>query len=176
MRKATFEEYTKAKQEIMNGGACKECASTDKYGREYKVICCENGGIFWEFTENDVTEFWSTKHSDSRKYEVERELAKNAGTNMAEKDYQRLASMYDTKHMTDEEARLFIGEELGFDPLRVKIIHEVKDYYKDGPYLKEWRSYNRDPQYNATDWNYLRFDVCGHQYEYEDGTLRFYNS
>jgi len=107
---------------------------------------------------------------------VERELARNAGTNVEEKDYQKLANMCDTKHMTDDEARLFIGEELGFDPLKVKIVHEVEDFYKDGCYLKKWHTYRRDPQYNATDWNYFRFDVCGWQYEYENGTLRFYNS
>lgn len=107
---------------------------------------------------------------------IERELAQNAGTNMQEQDYQRLAKFGDTKHMTDDKAKLFIGQELGFDPLKVRIIHEVEDYYKDGDLLVKWHTYKRDPQYNATDWNYFRFDVCGWQYEYVDGTLRFYNS
>lgn len=107
--------------------------------------------------------------------EKARELARNAGTTMTEKDYQKLAGMCDTKHMTDAEARLFIGEELGFNPLQVKIIHEVEDFYIDGYYLKKWHTYRRDPQYNATNWNYFRFDVCARMYEYENGSLRFYN-
>ena len=109
MKKATFQEYTEAKKEIMSGGECKEYASTDEYGRNHKTICCENGEAFWEVTENDVTEFWSTKHPDSRKYEAERELATNVGTNMEEVDYKELAGTCDTKRMTDDEARLFIG-------------------------------------------------------------------
>ena len=95
---------------------------------------------------------------------------------MEEVDYKELAGTCDTKRMTDDEARLFIGEELGFDPLKVKIIHEVEDYYKEGNCLKKWHTYRRDPQYNATDWNYFRIDVCDWQYEYEIGTLRFYNN
>ena len=177
MQRATFEEYTEAKKEIMNGGgACAERRATDECGRKCKVIFCENAGFFCEVTEDNVTKFWSTKHPDVRQYVEERELAQNAGTSVKEEDYQELARMYDTKHMTDEEASLFIGQELGFDPLKVKIIHDVEDYYKDGSYLKAWHIYHRDPQYNATDWNYFRFDVCGYQYEYTNGTLRFYNS
>ncbi len=176
MKKATFGEYTEAKGIIMRGGECEEYVHTDEYGRVHKTICCKDGGTFWEVTENDVTEFWSTKYPDSRKYEIEKEIARNAGTNMMERDYQKLAEMSDTKHMTDDEARLFIGEELGFNPLKVKIIHEVEDFYvENGRYLKKWHTYRRDPQYNATDWNYFRFDVCGWRYEYENGTLRFYN-
>lgn len=160
----------------MSGGECKEYEETDQYGRYHKTICCIDGGTFWEVTENGTTEFWSTKYPESRKYEEERELARNVGTNVDEKEYRRLAGMIDTKHMTDDAARLFIGEELGFDPLKVKIIHEVADYYKDGHYLKKWHTYHRDPQYNASDWNYFRFDVCGWQYEFCNGTLRFYNN
>lgn len=109
MKKATFQEYTEAKKEIMSGGECKEYASTDEYGRNHKTICCENGEAFWEVTENDVTEFWSTKHPDSRKYEAERELATNVGTNMEEVDYKELAGTCDTKRMT----YLLSGREVG---------------------------------------------------------------
>lgn len=102
--------------------------------------------------------------------------AAGIGTNMEESDYRELAAFSDTKHMPDAEARIYIGEMLGFDPLRVKIVHEVKDYFRDGSRLRPWNTYNRDPQYNATDWNYFRFDVCGWQYEYVNGNLLFYES
>ncbi len=106
----------------------------------------------------------------------ERVLARNTGTSMTEEDYQKLTNMCDTHHMTDEEAKLFINRELGFEVNKIVIVHTVDDYYLDGCYLKKWHTYERNPQYNATDWNYFRFDVCGWQYEYENGTLRLYYS
>lgn len=104
------------------------------------------------------------------------ELAKGVGTHMEESDYRKLAEMCDTKHMSEAEARLFIGANLGFDPLRVKIVHVVNDYYRDGSSLRARNAYFRDSQYNASDWNYFRFDVCGWQYEYVNGDLVFYES
>ncbi len=69
MKKATFSEYQEAKAEVMKGGECREYTDTDEYGRVHKTICCEDGNNFYELTANGVTEFWSTKHSESRKYE-----------------------------------------------------------------------------------------------------------
>lgn len=69
MKKATFTEYQEAKAEVMRGGECREYTDTDEYGRIHKTICCEDGNNFYELTANGVTEFWSTKHSESRKYE-----------------------------------------------------------------------------------------------------------
>lgn len=69
MKKATFSEYQEAKAEVMKGGECREYTDTDEYGRAHKTICCEDGNNFYELTANGVTEFWSTKHSESRKYE-----------------------------------------------------------------------------------------------------------
>lgn len=78
MKKATFSEYQEAKAEVMKGGECKEYADTDEYGRVHKTICCEDGNNFYEVTENGVTEFWSTKHSESRKYEEPQAEAREA--------------------------------------------------------------------------------------------------
>ncbi len=69
MKKATFSEYQEAKAEVIKGGECREYTDTDEYGRVHKTICCEDGNNFYELTANGVTEFWSTKHSESRKYE-----------------------------------------------------------------------------------------------------------
>lgn len=105
-----------------------------------------------------------------------RELAKGVGTHMDEKDYLDLAGFSETRGMSDAEAALFIGRELGFDPLRVKIVREVHDYYKDGGLLRIWHTYRRDPLYCSSDWNYARFDVRGWQYELVNGDLCFYES
>lgn len=80
MKKATFSEYQEAKAEVMKGGECREYADTDEYGRLHKTICCEDGNNFYEVTENGVTEFWSTKHSESRKYEEHQAKAQEEAT------------------------------------------------------------------------------------------------
>ena len=35
-------------------------------------------------------------------------------------------------------------------------------------------TYEREPLYESTDWNYVRFDVCGMAYEYVNGQLMMY--
>lgn len=35
-------------------------------------------------------------------------------------------------------------------------------------------TYDREPLYESTDWNYVRFDVCGMTYEYVNGQLVMY--
>lgn len=107
--------------------------------------------------------------------ENNRILAKGLGTNMKEADYQNMANTEGIWRLTDDEARNLIGEKLGFDPLRVKIIHEVSDYRKAGNYWEKWHTYHRDPLYYSDDWNYFRFNVCGQQYEYVGGRLNLYN-
>lgn len=78
MKAVTFSEYEAAKLEIIKGKDFKEYADMDEYGRNHKTYCCEDGSTFWEVTENGVTEFWSTKHSESRKYvAVQEEEIKN---------------------------------------------------------------------------------------------------
>ena len=86
MKKATFSEYQEAKAEVMKDGECREYVDTDEYGRLHKTICCEDGNNFYEVTENGITEFWSTKHSASRKYEEPQEAAQDAAENK-EDDY-----------------------------------------------------------------------------------------
>lgn len=69
MKRATFKEYEEAKLEIIRGKEYKEDANMDEYGINRKTYFCEDGSTFWEVTENGITEFWSTVHSESRKYE-----------------------------------------------------------------------------------------------------------
>lgn len=68
MERVSFAEYEAAKLEIIKGREYKEYADMDEYGRNHKTFCCKDGNTFWEITENGETEFWSTKHSESRKY------------------------------------------------------------------------------------------------------------
>ena len=80
MERVSLAEYEAAKLEIIKGREYKEYTDMDEYGRNHKTFCCKDGNTFWEITENGVTEFWSTKHSESRKYvaEAQKEEPKNA--------------------------------------------------------------------------------------------------
>lgn len=119
------------------------------------------------------------KHADKRQIALDAELEwqpyKNAGTQMTQREYQKLSEDTSAKVMSDKEAANFIAEELGFNVTRVKIIHcvevfEVNRHRK----LRVAESYDRAPYYESTDWNYVRFNVNGIEYEYINGQLTLY--
>lgn len=100
---------------------------------------------------------------------------KGAGTQMSQADYKRLEETLLTEPMTDEEAANFIAEELGFNASRVKIIHTVETFeVNKHHYIRVLETYDREPLYVATDWNYIRFDVYSMAYEYINGRLVLY--
>ena len=107
--------------------------------------------------------------------ELEWTTCKSAGTQMTQRDYVKLKEDSFTKVMTDEEAANFIAEELGFNAERVKIILTVETYEVDKHRrMRVAGTYEREPLYESTDWNYVRFDVNGIGYEYIDGQLEMY--
>lgn len=117
-----------------------------------------------EYGEN-VTNIW-----------IEPEIIKNMGTQMTEDDYLRLVGKNEDWKLTEDKAKIYINSEYGFEASRVKIIAEVETYYKDGYAAKVYRKYERTPQYCSTDYNYIRFDVNGWQYEAINGQLhQYYN-
>lgn len=109
--------------------------------------------------------------------ELDRELewkpSDGAGTNMEQKRYEELAKC--GKVMTDEEAKAFIADECGFDPEKIRILHEVNTYeVNKHRRLRKSGTFDRAPVYEATDWNYVRFDCACFMYELVNGELRFY--
>ena len=106
--------------------------------------------------------------------ELEWELCADAGTRMSQRAYEDLAGAGTA--MTDEEAKAFIANECGFDPEKVVILHEVSTYevnkYRQ---LRPAVRFTRQPIYNATDWNYIRFDCACFMYELVNGELHFYS-
>lgn len=109
--------------------------------------------------------------------ELDRELewkpSDGAGTNMEQKRYEELAKY--GKAMTDEEAKAFIADECGFDPEKIRILHEVNTYeVNKHRRLRKSGTFDRAPVYEATDWNYVRFDCACFMYELVNGELRFY--
>ena len=109
--------------------------------------------------------------------ELDRELewkpSDGTGTNMEQKRYEELAKY--GKAMTDEEAKAFIADECGFDPEKIRILHEVNTYeVNKHRRLRKSGTFDRAPVYEATDWNYVRFDCACFMYELVNGELRFY--
>lgn len=107
--------------------------------------------------------------------ELEWTPCKDAGTRMTQRDYVMLKEDKFTKTMTDEEAANFIAEELGFNAERVRIIRKTETYeVNKHRRMRVAETYEREPLYSSTDWNYVRFDVNGIEYEYINGQIVMY--
>lgn len=105
--------------------------------------------------------------------ELEWKPSTGTGTNMSQGDYDHLARC--GRQMTDEEARAFIADECGFDPEKIRILHEVNTYeVNKHRRLRKSGTNDRAPMYESTDWNYVRFDCACFMYELVNGELRFY--
>lgn len=72
----------------------------------------------------------------------------------------------------DDDAKNLIENEFGFSAKRITILHskpvfEVSRHHQ----LRKIYEVERDPWYNASDWYYVRFQVCGMTYEAYNGSL-----
>lgn len=99
--------------------------------------------------------------------------------NVKQEEYERLEKDCCTEDMPDSKAVELIASEFGFVPDRIKIIHEVALYeINRHRQLRKVGTVKRQPLYNATDWNYIRFNVHGNvtmSYEMHDGELKLFN-
>ena len=119
------------------------------------------------------------KHSRHILKFVNRELdwhpAEHTGTNMKQKEYQKLLECYTSEVLSDEEAVKRISELFGFMPDRIQILHEVQTFEVNKYNRQRVKdTYQREPLYDATDWNYIRFDCAGNQWELINGELLAY--
>ncbi len=96
--------------------------------------------------------------------------------NVKQADYERLANGGGTTIMTDDQAKQLIAEEFGFIPARITILHSVdKEEIDRHRRCRKVGEFERLPCYNATDWNYIRFDCANGSYEMDNGQLsQFY--
>jgi hypothetical protein len=113
------------------------------------------------------------------KAQLDRELdwqpAKNLGTNMSEREYQLLAD--DTAPMSELDAIRRIAKECGFDMACIHLVQTVETFDKNKyGKCRVSGSYSRLPVWASTDWNYIRFQVCGNQWEIVNGELQAYYS
>lgn len=109
--------------------------------------------------------------------ELDRELewkpSAGTGTNMEQERYEHLARV--GRKMTDQEAREFIADECGFSADKITVHYKVSTYdVNKHRRLRVAATYDREPVYESTDWNYVRFDCAGFMYELVNGELRFY--
>lgn len=119
------------------------------------------------------------KRADMLQQELDKELewkfAEHTGTNMKQEDYQKLAESCMAEILSDEEAVKHISELFGFMPEKIQILREVQTFEvnKYGR-LRVKDTYQREPLYDATDWNYIRFDCAGNQWEIVNDELLAY--
>lgn len=85
-------------------------------------------------------------------------------------DYDHL---YSAGHeMTDDEAKDWIASEWGFDRSKIRINHQMKTFEVSRHHrLRQNGEVYRGPLYDATDWYYVFFTVCGMEYEAFNGCL-----
>lgn len=101
----------------------------------------------------------------------------SGGTNMSQEKYMELRQFCkEDEILTEEAAKEKISYEFGFAKEKITILKEVCTYEsnKHGR-MRVKDTYERQPLYNATDWNYIRFNCAGWQYEMIDGGLYMYN-
>ena len=102
--------------------------------------------------------------------ELDWQLTNSAGTKMHQEEYDNLLRHGEVLNCV--QAANIVCKEYGFAWGRVEIKKEVSTYQKNKRgELREKERMERDPVYSSTDWNYIRFDCAGLQYEMINGEL-----
>ena len=100
-------------------------------------------------------------------------LSDRAGTHMSQDEYKKLRENGD--NICYDTAKKLIVEEFGFQLDKIEIITKVETFEVSRHYrLRRKDTFTREPLYNATDWNYIRFNVGNLQYEMINGDLEQY--
>lgn len=107
--------------------------------------------------------------------EQEWEPAENTGTHLPQYEYIDLREDDNSRELPYLEAKKLIAKEFGFQVDLIAIIREVETYEVNRHHkLRHKETFTREPIYNATDWNYIRFNVANLQYEMINGELEQY--
>lgn len=132
--------------------------------------------------EADMAAIKAQQETEARFAELEKALEREQEwklyedtDNVQQDDYERLASQSDTEHMSDEKAKDLLYEWYGFAKEKIRIHHSVPVYEVNRHRrLRKVGELDRSPLYNATDWNYIRFDCGCMSYELYNDNLRPY--
>lgn len=111
-----------------------------------------------------------------KKLEAEQEWKPYEDTdNVAQVDYEKLAGAGGTEELDDEKAKALLYDWYGFAVEKIKIHRSVPVYEVNRHrQLRKTGEVERLPIYNATDWNYIRFDCGLMSYELTNGELRMF--
>lgn len=114
-----------------------------------------------------------TELEEQLEREQDWKLSDRAGTHMSQDEYMKLHECGSS--ISEDTAKKIIEKEFGFQPDKIEIVPEVATYEVSRHYrLRRKDTYTREPIYNATDWNYIRFNVANLQYEMINGELEQY--
>ncbi len=104
------------------------------------------------------------------------EECSDMGTKLKQSEYERLENSVSTEQLTNEKAKEILSREFGFDPEKIEIINEVSTFEscKAINRIRIKEKIKRIPLYDATDWNYIRFNCSNWYYEMIDGQLYQY--
>lgn len=94
-------------------------------------------------------------------------------SNMTYLEYVRLRQSPDTEEMKPADVIKYVADRFGFDATKVKPLDSLPMHVfvsASGTKMTEG-TIKRKPLYNATDWNYMLFEVCGLKWEVIGGDL-----
>lgn len=97
--------------------------------------------------------------------------------NVSQDDYENLVGAGGTRYLTENEAKDLLYDWFGFAKEKVTIYTSIPKYEVNRHRrLRAVGMIDRRPAYNATDWNYIRFDCGCMAYELFNDNLRFWLS
>ncbi len=164
------QEFCKAYKANKDGLAesCARCANGVRLADEGLA---KHEVDMWKAT----AEQWKAENERTQK-QLDRELCWTPyeyTDRLSDKDYERLAAQADTERYSDDWMKDMISQEFGFAREHIRIQRQlpVLEINKYRQLRKTGQMIQRDPLYNATDWNYAAFEVRGYCYEMVNGEL-----
>lgn len=124
--------------------------------------------------ENQITQLKDQIARLEAKVEKEEEWEPWETSQMSQERYEELAKS--GQEWNDSKARFWVAETFGFNASRIMIHNVIPKYQKNRHHqIRKNGTVDRRPVYDATDWNYIRFNCAGLQYEVVNGELYQYN-
>ena len=125
---------------------------------------------------NRIRELEEQNAALAKQLEAEQEWKPCEDTdNVAQADYEKLAKAGGTETMDDDKAKALLYDWFGFAAEKIVIFRSVPVFEVNRHRrLRQVGERERLPLYNATDWNYIRFDCGILSYELTNGELRPY--
>lgn len=181
----TYEEYQGIEEAYYNfdgdkDAFCKAFAHSDGEKQIYKNRAERIEQLKGQLVEADKMFHETVAKYDQKIEKLEKQLDAelewkpcDGGTNMEQERYLELLRY--GKRMTPDEAKQLLADECGFNPDRILIHTEASTYEANKHHqMRKSATYIREPVYESTDWNYVRFDCGNFMYEFINGDIRFY--